>query len=76
MKLMIRKIAETVGEPLSFTRLQNLISGIGYKISKDTLIEYVDYINDSFLLFNIENYYASLLDKTSIKKYYFVDNGV
>ena len=76
MKLMIRKIAETVGEPLSFTRLQNLISGVGYKISKDTLIEYVDYINDSFLLFNIENYYASLLDKTSIKKYYFVDNGV
>lgn len=76
MRLMIRKIAETVGEPLSFTRLQHLISGIGYKISKDTLIEYADYINDSFLLFNIENYYASLLDKTSIKKYYFVDNGV
>lgn len=76
MKLMIKKIAESIKQDLSFTKIQNIISGIGYKISKDIIIDYCGYCKDAFLLFTIENYYASFLDKNSNPKYYFMDNGI
>ena len=76
MKLLIKKISESVMQDISYTKLQNVITGIGYKISKDVIIDYCGYIKDSFLLFSIENYYASFVDKNSNPKYYFKDNGV
>ena len=76
MKLMIKKIAESVKQDLSYTKIQNVITGIGYKISKDIIIDYCAYCKDAFLLFTIENYYASFLDKKSNPKYYFMDNGI
>ena len=76
MKLMIKKIAESVKQNLSYTKIQNIITGIGYKISKDIIIDYCGYCKDTFLLFTIENYFASFLDKKSNPKYYFMDNGI
>ena len=76
MKLLIKKISESVMQDISYTRLQNIITGIGYKISKDVIIDYCGYIKNSFLLFTIENYFASFVDKSSNPKYYFRDNGI
>ena len=76
MKLLIKKISESVMQDISYTKLQKIITGIGYKISKDVIIDYCGYIKDSFLLFTIENYFASFVDKNSNPKYYFRDNGV
>lgn len=76
IKLMIKKIAESIKQDLSFTKIQNIITGIGYKISKDIIIDYCGYCKDAFLLFTLENYYASFLDKNSNPKYYFMDNGI
>lgn len=76
MKLMIKKIAESIKQDLSYTKIQNIITGIGYKISKDIIIDYCGYCKDAFLLFTIENFYASFLDKNSNPKYYFMDNGI
>ena len=76
MKLMIKKIAESIKQDLSYTRIQNIITGIGYKISKDIVIDYCGYCKDAFLFFTIENYYSSFLDKNSNPKYYFMDNGI
>lgn len=76
IKLMIKKIAESLKQDLSFTKLQNIITGIGYKISKDIIIDYCGYCKDAFLLFTLENYYSSFLDKNSNPKYYFMDNGI
>ena len=76
LKLMMKKISESIGQELSYTRLQNLISGIGYKISKDVIIDYCSYCKDAYLLFDLENYYTSLADKTSNPKHYFMDNGI
>lgn len=76
VKLMIKKIAESVKQELSFTKIQNIITGIGYKISKDIVIDYCRYCKDAFLLFTLENYCASFLDKNSNPKYYFMDNGI
>ena len=76
IKLMIKKIAESIKQDLSFTRIQNIITGIGYKISKDIIIDYCGYCKDAFLFFTLENYYASFVDKNSNPKYYFMDNGI
>ena len=76
MKLLVKKIADSLRQELSFTKLQNIITGIGYKISKDIVIDYCGYCKDAFLLFTLENYYASFLDKNSNPKYYFRDNGI
>jgi len=76
IKLMIKKIAESLKQDLSFTKIQNIITGIGYKISKDIIIDYCGYCKDAFLLFALENYYSSFVDKNSNPKYYFMDNGI
>ena len=76
IKLMIKKIAESLKQDLSFSRIHNIITGIGYKISKDIIIDYCGYCKDAFLLFTLENYYSSFLDKSSNPKYYFMDNGI
>ena len=76
LKLLVKKIGESVGQDLSYTRLQSLISGIGYKLSKDVIIDYCSYCQNAYLLFQIQNYYASFLDKNSNPKFYFMDNGI
>ena len=76
MKLLLKKISESIMHDISYTKLQASITGIGYKISKDIVIDYCEYIKDSFLLFTIENYYSSFVDKKSNPKYYYRDNGI
>ncbi|MBP5408401.1 MAG: ATP-binding protein [Bacilli bacterium] len=76
IKLLLKKIAESIMNEISYSKLQSSITGIGYKISKDIVIDYCEYIKDSFLLFTIENYYSSFIDKKSNPKYYFRDNGI
>ena len=76
LRVMIKKIAESVCNELSYTRLHNIVTGTGAKISKDTVIDYVQYITQAYLVFPIKNYYAKLADKESNPKYYFGDTGL
>ncbi len=76
LRVMIKKIAESVCNELSYTRLHNIVTGTGAKISKDTVIDYVQYITQAYLVFPVKNYYAKLADKESNPKYYFGDTGL
>ena len=76
LKLMVKKTAESVRSELSYTRLHNMIKSIGVSISKDTVIDYIEYMKDAYLLFSIKNYYAAFVEKESNPKYYFQDNGL
>lgn len=76
MRFLLRKVAQSVGQPLSFSRLTNLVSEAGAKISKMTLIKYVEYAQDAFLILSLENFHGKLAQKVSTPKYYFVDNGL
>jgi len=40
------------------------------------LIDYLAYLQDTWLVFSIENLQAKLAEKESNKKYYFIDNGL
>jgi len=76
LRVLIRKLAESVKQPSSFNRLANVVSASGKKISTDTVIDYLRYLKESWLIFSIENFEAKLADKESNKKYYFIDNGI
>jgi predicted AAA+ superfamily ATPase len=76
LRALIRKLAENVGQASSFNRLANIVSSCGKKISTDTVIDYLGYLKDAWLVFPIENYCAKIAEKESNKKYYFIDNGL
>lgn len=76
LKLLIRKLAQSVKQATSFTRLANLVSSAGKKISTDTVIDYVGYLTETWMIFGSENINAKLANKASNKKYYFIDNGL
>ena len=44
-------------------------------MSKQTVIDYVGHIIDSYLLFSVQNYAAKLLEKEPTPKYYVMDTG-
>ena len=76
IKLILKKIAESVTKPLSFSRLTNIFKNTGMAIGKQTVINYVGYMTDSYLLFTLQNYAAKLVDKETSPKYYFMDTGL
>ena len=76
LRVLIRKLAESVKQPSSFRRLANVVSASGKKITPDTVIDYLCYLQESWLIFPVENFASKLADKESNKKYYFIDNGV
>lgn len=76
LRVLIRKLAESVKQPTSFNRLANVVSSSGKKISTDTVIDYLGYSIESWLIFPMENIAAKLAEKEANKKYYFIDNGI
>lgn len=74
--LLVKKIAETVMHDVSYAKLYGNLKAIGIKISKDSVIDYVSCIADSFLLFKIYNLFSSFSERESTPKYYFADNGL
>ena len=76
IRLMLKKIAESVMKPLSYTRLHNILQSAGISIGKQTVITYMGFIRESYLLFPVENYAGKLVDKETSPKYYFMDTGI
>ncbi len=76
LNLVIKKLAESVRQPISFNRLKNVVVSTGSQTSIPTIIDYTGYAEDSWLLLPVENELAKLSEKESTKKYYFVDNGI
>lgn len=76
LRIMIRKLAESVKLPTSYNRIASIASTVGKKISVDTVIDYMGYLQESWLILSYENIAAKLIDKESNRKYYFIDNGI
>ena len=76
LRVMIRKMAESVKQPLSYNRIASIVSSTGKKISTDAVIDYVGHMTDTWLILPYENLYGKLQDKETNRKYYFTDNGL
>ena len=76
IRILVRKMAESVCRPISYNRVNNLLSSVGGKLSLATTIKYVEYCENAWLLMRVRNYATSLADKESNCKYYFIDTGI
>lgn len=76
LRVLFKKVAESVKQPISFNRLANIVSSTGAKVSTSTVINYMEYAKDAWLVSSIQNIASKLSDKESTPKYYFNDNGI
>ncbi|MCX6251607.1 MAG: ATP-binding protein [Bacteroidetes bacterium] len=76
LKLLIKKLAESAMDEVSYNRIRNIISSTGVQVGTATVIEYINYMKDSFLINELLNYNSKISSRESKKKYYFGDNGL
>ena len=76
LRLCVRRLAESVMQPCSLNRLCNLVKSTGTTCSPSTIMEYVRYLQESCLLISLDNYASKFVEKETVKKHYFVDNGL
>ncbi|MDO5571796.1 MAG: ATP-binding protein [Bacteroidales bacterium] len=76
LRIMFKKMAESIKQPISYTRIASIISTTGAKISTNTIINYIEYSKDAWLISPIKNIAGKILEKETNPKYYFTDNGI
>lgn len=76
LRILMKKIAETICSEVSFTNLHRMLKGIGISISKNAVIDYVSYAKEAYLLFEVRNAVAKFVEREGNPKYYFSDNGL
>jgi hypothetical protein len=76
LRILIKKLAESTMDEVSFNRMRNIITSTGLQVGTATIIEYLGYLENAFLISSINNFMAKISSRESKKKYYFRDNGL
>lgn len=76
LQLMIKKIAESVMQPISYTRISKILSSVAGKISTPTVSSYLQYSEEAWLLLKLRNIASVFSERQTNCKYYFIDNGL
>lgn len=76
LRLTLKRMAESVMQPTSYTRIAKLVKATGVSTSTASVIDYVKYAQDACMMFSIENFASKFVEKETVKKHYFVDNGL
>lgn len=76
LQLMLKKLEESVCQPVSYNCLSNVLSSVSGKITMPTVSKYIDYCEQAWMLLRLRNVSAPFAEKETACKYYFVDNGV
>ena len=74
--MLARKLADSVMQPTTLKRLEHIIKSTGDSISSTVLKDYLDYMEDAYLIFSIPNLVSPLTEQQTIVKRYFADNGI
>lgn len=76
LRLALRKLAEKVRQPVSYTRLCKMIKAVGVSCGTATVIDYINHFMDACLIFPLQNFASRFVERETTKKFYFVDNGL
>ncbi len=76
LKLLIKKLAESVNNETSINRIKNLIISTGIKVGNNTITDYLSHLLDSYLIFPLNNFASNFTERETKKKYYFIDQGI
>ena len=58
------------------TALHGMLRGLGYNVSKGTLLDYLAMAREAYLLFEVKNAVAKFVEREGNPKRYFSDNGL
>ena len=76
LRLSVRKLAESVGRPAAYNRIANLVKAAGGATTTASVRDYVRFMRETCLVFSIANSAAKFAERESVKKHYFIDNGL
>lgn len=76
IRLLAKKLAESVMQPTTQTRLQHVVSSGGVKVTRNTIADYTQQMKDAYLIFGVSNYTDNLSERELSQKRYFYDNGL
>ncbi len=77
LKYLTKTLLINTAAPFSVNKFYNDIKSQGFKIGRETIYNYLDYIEDAFLIFNVPLYSESLRAQHTVpNKIYAVDNGL
>ncbi len=75
-RLLCKKLADSVMQPTSQTRLQNIVKSTGDSVSLPVLKDYLSFMQDAYLFFSIPNLATSFTEQATMVKRYMADNGL
>lgn len=76
LRMLVKKLADSVMQPTAVKRLQNILQGTGTKITRETISSYLDYMHESYLTFGVSSFTDGLSERETVRKHYFYDNGI
>lgn len=76
LRLLCRKVADNVMQPTAISRFENIIKSAGDKITTPTIKDYLQYMEESYLIFSIPNFASPVSDQETLRKRYYMDNGL
>lgn len=77
LKYLIGSLLKSVGSPFTVNKFYKDITSQGFSVSKDTIFNYIHYIQDAYLIFTVPLFSESLRhQQTSPSKVYAIDNGL
>lgn len=76
LRLTIKRLAENIKTPTSYNRLAGMVKATGYSTTPTSIADYIRYCVDACMLFPMENYASKFVERATVKKHYFIDNGL
>lgn len=76
LQLMLKKMAESIMQPISYTRISKILSSVGGKVSVPTVSNYVGFSEEAWLILRLRNIASAFTEKETVCKFYFIDNGL
>ena len=76
LRMTVKRLAESVKQPTAYNRISNLVRSAGINCQANTVMDYVSCMRDACLIFSLNNYASKFSERETIKKHYFVDNGL
>ncbi len=76
LKHLIKYVFVNMGTLISFNKLYNEYKSLGFKVSKDTLYDYMEYLQDAYVAFTSPIFRNSVKEEQrNPKKIWVIDNG-
>lgn len=76
LRLAVLRLADNIKNPTSFNRLASMVKATGQSTNVASITDYIRFCEEACLLFFLENYASKFVERNTVKKHYFVDNGL